>query len=96
MVFVVVMGLGGTAAAQEREVPDETVLETITVNARKIIEDITGVPFAVTAFPADALDEVGIEDTQSLARLVPGSILPTAASVFRARSTFAASARRRR
>ena len=51
---------------------DATALETITVTARNIEEDARNVPFSLSPRQGDELRKQGVDDTQSLARGVPG------------------------
>ncbi|WP_457395390.1 TonB-dependent receptor plug domain-containing protein, partial [Roseateles sp. P5_E1] len=48
-----------------------TNLGTVTVTARKREETLQSVPVAVTAFTADALDKLNVEDLSDLDALVP-------------------------
>ena len=50
---------------------DATTLGGITVTARKREETIQDVPIAVTAFTADALDKLNVEDLSDLDAQVP-------------------------
>src|SRR3970040_834378 len=63
------------AAAQDTPPPasgaDATTLGGVTVTARKREETIQDVPVAVTAFTADALDRLNIEDISDLDAQVP-------------------------
>src|SRR5882757_8519677 len=47
-------------------------IEEIVVTAQKREESINTVPIAITAYSGDTLKQLGVKDTQSLARLVPG------------------------
>ena len=57
-----------TAAAQGEET---TTLGSVTVTARKREETLQEVPVAVTAFTADALDQLNVEDLSDLDAQVP-------------------------
>jgi len=57
-----------TAAAQGEET---TTLSGVTVTARKREETLQEVPVAVTAFTADALDQLNVEDLSDLDAQVP-------------------------
>lgn len=65
--------LTDTANAQQAADDGETtVLETITVTARNIEEEARNVPFSLSPRQGDALRAEDVDDTQSLARGVPG------------------------
>src|SRR6187549_1666705 len=66
----------GTAMAQEAATPaadgkKTTTLEGIKVTARKREETLQEVPVAVTAFTADSLDKLNVEDLSDLDAQVP-------------------------
>lgn len=64
------------APAQEDAAPTERsasrLVEEIVVTAQKREENIRDVPIAVTAFSADKLEALGIEEAQDLERITPG------------------------
>ncbi|GAW96736.1 TonB-dependent receptor [Colwellia marinimaniae] len=51
---------------------DKSKIEIIEVTAQKRTQSINEIPMAITAFNADQLSEMGIEDTADLAAIVPG------------------------
>ncbi|MBW3549760.1 MAG: TonB-dependent receptor, partial [Proteobacteria bacterium] len=57
--------------AQDRAATPRTTLEAVTVTARKREETLQDVPVAVTAFTADALDRLAVEDLSDLDAQVP-------------------------
>jgi iron complex outermembrane recepter protein len=59
------------APAAEREREDVTTLNAITVSARKREETLQEVPVAVSAFTADSLDKLDVEDLSDLGAFVP-------------------------
>ena len=66
----------GTATAQDAATPAQdgpktTTLEGIKVTARKREETLQEVPVAVTAFTADSLDKLNVEDLSDLDAQVP-------------------------
>ncbi|MEF9977609.1 MAG: TonB-dependent receptor plug domain-containing protein, partial [Thermomonas sp.] len=65
----------GTAMAQDaapaQDGPKTTTLEGIKVTARKREETLQEVPVAVTAFTADSLDKLNVEDLSDLDAQVP-------------------------
>ena len=68
---------GGVALAQETSL----ALEEIVVTARRRAENLQDVPIAVTAFSADALDNLGVLNIGELAEQVPSVTLePTRAT----------------
>src|SRR5690606_35670744 len=64
--------LTDTASAQEAGESGTTALEAITVTARNIEEEAKDVPFSLSSRQGDDLRAQDIDDTQSLARGVPG------------------------
>ncbi|MCD4512160.1 TonB-dependent receptor [Brucella pseudogrignonensis] len=60
------------ASAGNAEDKDAVVLETITVTARNIEEEAKDVPFSLSVKQGNALRAQDIDDSQSLARNVPG------------------------
>ena len=67
--------LGASASAQEAapaDVADAVVLDGITVTARKIEEPIQQVPFGITVFGAETIEQRRIVDTPTFARQTPG------------------------
>ena len=58
-------------AAQAQPTADATTLRGVTVTARKREETLQEVPIAVTAFTADALDRLNVEDLADLDAQVP-------------------------
>lgn len=57
-----------TATAQESEDDGDVII----VTAQKRDQDIRDVPFAITAFDQDGLDQLGIQQFDDLANFVPG------------------------
>ncbi len=55
----------------EKQGEEATTLSGVTVTARKREETLQEVPVAVTAFTADALDQLNVEDLSDLDALVP-------------------------
>ncbi len=73
---VLALSLLATAPAMAQDAPASdgqktTTLQAITVTARKREETLQEVPVAVTAFTADALDKLNIEDLSDLDGQVP-------------------------
>ena len=72
---VLALSLLGTMPAMAQEAPAgeqrATTLETLKVTARKREETLQEVPVAVTAFTADALDKLNVEDLSDLDAQVP-------------------------
>ncbi|MSO73162.1 MAG: hypothetical protein EXQ84_06075 [Rhodospirillaceae bacterium] len=64
--------ISGTAYAQQTAAPSGTVLEEITVTARKTSESIMDVPLAVTAISAEQMEERHIMDVNDIAAFTPG------------------------
>ncbi len=67
------MGYAQDAAAGAES--DQNTLDTITVTARKREETLQEVPIAVTAFTADSLDKLNVEDLSDLDAQVPNLTL---------------------
>lgn len=60
------------AMAQQAEDADHSVLEEVTVTARKRDESIIDAPLSITALTAESLELRGIEDRRDLNRFTPG------------------------
>jgi iron complex outermembrane recepter protein len=60
-----------TGAEAGQDTQDRSTLDTITVTARKREETLQDVPVAVTAFTADTLDKLNVEDLSDLDAQVP-------------------------
>ena len=78
LTLAIALGVAAPAAfAQDAEAPDAgsnrsaTTLDAVTVTARKREETLQEVPVAVTAFTADALDKLNVEDLADLDAQVP-------------------------
>ncbi|ATN37353.1 hypothetical protein ACO34A_26670 (plasmid) [Rhizobium sp. ACO-34A] len=67
-----ILCLPDDAIGQDATESDTTVLEAITVTARNIEEEAKDVPFSLSPRQGDELRAQDIDDTQSLARGVPG------------------------
>lgn len=71
----------GTAAAQDADTDAQNVtdgvsiMDTITVQARKREESIEDVPASVTAISGDLADQLVLEDVDDYVRQIPGGIL---------------------
>lgn len=61
---------GSPAYGQDEAEPQ--VLGTITVNARKVEEPVQRIPFGISVFDSNSIEEQDIRDTRSFSRKVPG------------------------
>ncbi|GLX84351.1 TonB-dependent receptor [Thalassotalea loyana] len=52
--------------------PDKSLIEVIEVTAQKRTQSINEIPMSISAFNANQLEELGIEDSTDLANIVPG------------------------
>ncbi|MFS1422497.1 TonB-dependent receptor [Shewanella sp. 10N.286.48.B5] len=57
---------------QEQTQSEKKQFEVIEVTAQKRSQSINEVPMSISAFNAETLDEIGIDDTTDLANIVPG------------------------
>jgi iron complex outermembrane recepter protein len=67
---MVATGVAAALAAQAQE--SAAGLETVTVTARKQVENLQEVPIAITAFSAEAIERKGLANIADVARLTPG------------------------
>lgn len=69
----------GQAVAQDASEPESqdqvSILDTITVQARKRDESIEDVPASVTAISADLAEQLVLDDVEDYVRQIPGGIL---------------------
>ena len=62
-----------TALAQEAAAPSTPQLDTVTVKARKVEENIQSAPLAVTALVEELIEDARLENFQDFVLLVPGA-----------------------
>lgn len=67
--------LAGAVAALAMPVQAQNLLEEVIVTAQKREQSATDVPLSITAYNADFLDSVGIEDFERLSAFVPGLVV---------------------
>jgi iron complex outermembrane receptor protein len=69
--FAPVAAAQDASGSTDRSTSQETALDSVTVTARKREETLQEVPVAVTAFTADALDKLAVDDLGDLDAQVP-------------------------
>jgi iron complex outermembrane receptor protein len=69
-VTVLLVGFGGAATVYAQS--SESVLEELTVTARRMQERSVAVPLSVTLFDANAIEHAGIRNLDDIAALTPG------------------------
>jgi iron complex outermembrane receptor protein len=72
LIAIGISGLAAPAFAQEATAEDDTGLDEIIVQARKVNENLQDVPVAVTAFSGDDLEKQNIQKVENLANFTPG------------------------
>ena len=73
-IFAGLFALPSTAVAQDTSdvTSDVMVLETITVEARKIEEPVQRIPFGITVIGSNEIERQRIQETRDFARITPG------------------------